>query len=147
MKHWRRRRSDIRHERTVASALERSQADVSGITLKVLGSTGVASPQDRTAIISCVLADADIGQLVDSMAYPGDRPTVNIHLEKERQEPRREMREFCCRRSAWDACFGSVVRAADQPEDLGRAPGRIVLARAAVYARLSARRLLSYLRL
>jgi hypothetical protein len=55
MSHWRRRsRHDLRRERILSGALERSQADVTKVTLRIRGSTAVlagyvACTRDRSS--------------------------------------------------------------------------------------------------
>ena len=145
----RRWRGDVKRERMLASALETSPADVTQITLKVLGSTAVlggevATSPDREEIIACALGFVGIGQVIDSMALPGQRPTVTLHLGKERQELRNAMSEFCYGKSAWDVptyagahdgSFGGT----------GSVAAGVKLGTAMAYARRSAKRLLSYL--
>lgn len=63
----RRRRGDVKREQMLAYALQSSHADVTRITVKVLGSTvvlggHVATSQDRDAIIACVLGYVGIGR-------------------------------------------------------------------------------------
>ena len=146
----RRRRlwGDVKREQMLASALEASHADVTQITLKVLGSTvvlggHVATSQDREEIVTCVLRHVDIGQVFDSMALPGERPTVTIHLGKERLELRRAMTEFCYGRSGRD-----VSTYAGAPDGsfggMGNFAAGVKLGTAMDYARRSAKRLLSY---
>jgi hypothetical protein len=143
-----RRRGDVKREQMLANALETSHADVTQLTLKVLGSTvvlggRVANLQDREEIITCVLRHAEIGQVFDSMALPGERPTVTIHVGKERQELRRAMTEFCYGTSERD-----VPTYAGTPDGsfggTGSFAGGVKLGTAMAYARRSAKRLLSY---
>lgn len=149
MSHWRRRsHGDLRRERMLADTLVRSRANVSRVTLRVRGSTAVLggyieSARDRSDIISCVLSDPSIGQVIDSMALSGERPTVNVHLGKERADVRRATSEFC---------YGSPTRNAGSrlptreggPDGLGSPATRVALTKALAFARHSASRLLSY---
>jgi hypothetical protein len=144
---WR-RRGDVKREQMLANALETSHADVTQITLKVLGTTAVlggyvATSQDRKEIIACVLGYFGIGQVIDSMALPGERPTVTIHLGKERQELRRAMTEFCYRRSGRDVPTYAGTSAGGIGGTGSFAAG-VKLGTAMASARRSARRLLSY---
>jgi hypothetical protein len=144
----RRQRADLERERMLANALDTSQADVTQVTLRVLGSTAVlgghvASSQDREEIITRALGYAGIGQVIDSMALPGERPAVNIHLGKERQELCRAMTEFCDRRSARDV--PTYAGAPDGNFDgIASVAAGVKLGMAMAYARRSAKRLLSY---
>ena len=144
----RRQRVDVKRERMLASALDTSHADVSRVTLKILGFTAVlgghvATSQDREEIIACALGHAGIGQVIDSMALPGERPTVVIHLGKERQELRRAMTEFCDRRPARDVPTYAGVPDGNFGGIESSAAG-LKLGTAMAYARQSAKRLLSY---
>jgi hypothetical protein len=143
-----RRRGDVKREQMLATALETSQADVTQITLKVLGSTAVlgghvANSRDREEIITCVLRHVEIEQVFDSMALPEERPTVTIHVGKERQELRRAMTEFCYRTSERD-----VPTYAGTPDGsfggMGSFAAGVRLGTAMAYVRRSAKRLLSY---
>jgi hypothetical protein len=145
----RRRRGDLERERMLLDLLEISLADISCITLRVVGSTAmlggyITTSWERKEIIGRVLGHAGVGQVIDSMALPGECATVTVHCGKERQDVQRALNEFCCRKPV-RGMAPALAGHGDSRRAEGT-PARFAVNAALVYARRSAQRLLSSLR-